>query len=154
MSGRGDGASGRGERPADQRRLATVPVVAQGRGQLLSKTKEPVEPIRPPLSEPLAITPSTPAISRGRGPRLNRAGTGRYDWCPALTWGGAVKIAVDGSLCSGHGRCYSVAADLLQSDDYGFVTIKGTTMEVPPGQEDAARQAAGWCPEQAITVED
>jgi ferredoxin len=65
-----------------------------------------------------------------------------------------VKIAVDGSLCSGHGRCYSVAPDLLQSDDDGFVSIKGTTMEVPAGQEELARRAADWCPEQAITVED
>jgi ferredoxin len=64
-----------------------------------------------------------------------------------------VRIAVDGKLCSGHGRCYDVASDLLSSDDEGFVTIKGSSAEVPPALEDQARQAVDWCPEQAITLE-
>jgi ferredoxin len=64
-----------------------------------------------------------------------------------------VKIAVDGRLCSGHGRCYSVAPELLAGDDEGFVTIRGSSTDVPPGLEDTARQAADWCPEQAITVQ-
>jgi ferredoxin len=65
-----------------------------------------------------------------------------------------VKITVDAGLCTGHGRCYTVAPDLLDYDDEGFVSIKGQTMEVPPGQEGAARDAALSCPEGAITTSD
>jgi ferredoxin len=65
-----------------------------------------------------------------------------------------VKIKVDAGLCTGHGRCYTVAPDLLSYDDEGFVTIRGTAVEVPPDQSDAAREAANSCPEGAITLED
>ncbi len=65
-----------------------------------------------------------------------------------------MRIAVDGGLCTGHGRCYSVAPDLLESDDEGFVTIRGSSIDVPPGQESAAKDAAAWCPEGAITISE
>ncbi|MGE3621071.1 MAG: ferredoxin [Acidimicrobiia bacterium] len=65
-----------------------------------------------------------------------------------------MKITVDAVLCSGHGRCYSVAPDLLEPDDEGFVSIRGASLDVPVGMEDAARKAAGWCPERAITIVD
>jgi ferredoxin len=65
-----------------------------------------------------------------------------------------VRISVDEKLCSGQGRCYITAPDLLDCDDEGFVSIKGTSMEVPVGMEDAARRAANVCPEDAITVTD
>jgi ferredoxin len=64
-----------------------------------------------------------------------------------------VRIVVDGRLCSGHGRCYSVAPDLLSSDDEGFVTLRGSSTEVPAGLEDQAMQARDWCPEGAIRLE-
>jgi ferredoxin len=64
-----------------------------------------------------------------------------------------VKIKVDGDLCQGHGRCYTLAPDLLSYDDEGFVTIKGSSMEVPAGQEAAAEDATNSCPEGAITLE-
>ena len=64
-----------------------------------------------------------------------------------------MNIAVDARLCSGHGRCYSVAPELLDGDGEGFVTIRGTSTEVPARLEDKARQAAEWCPEQAITLQ-
>lgn len=63
-----------------------------------------------------------------------------------------MRIAVDGNLCSGQGRCYITSPELLDCDDEGFVSIKGTSMEVPPGLEDAARKAANVCPEDAITI--
>ena len=65
-----------------------------------------------------------------------------------------MKIAVDETLCQGHGRCYAVAPELLEADDEGFVTIKGSAIEVPAGQEEAARKAQLACPEDAITIED
>jgi ferredoxin len=65
-----------------------------------------------------------------------------------------VKITVDADMCTGHGRCYTVAPDLLEYDDEGFVSIRGQTIEVPAGQEGAARDAALSCPEGAITTSE
>lgn len=63
-----------------------------------------------------------------------------------------MKLAFDGSLCRGHGRCYDLAEDLLEDDDEGFVTARGQTIDVPPDQVADARNAAGSCPEGAITI--
>jgi ferredoxin len=63
-----------------------------------------------------------------------------------------VKLAVDGRSCMGHGRCYQVASDLLTFDDEGYVTIRDATIDVPDDQIEAAEDAAGTCPEQAITL--
>ena len=52
----------------------------------------------------------------------------------------------------GHGRCYLMAPDLLTYDDEGFVTIRDQTIDVPADQVEAAEEAAGTCPEQAITL--
>ena len=52
----------------------------------------------------------------------------------------------------GHGRCYLMAPDLLTDDDEGFVTIRDQTIDVPADQVEAAEEAAGTCPEQAITL--
>ena len=66
-----------------------------------------------------------------------------------------MKITVDAEKCMGHGRCYTVAPDLLTYDEEGFVTIRGQVVEVPPEQEAAAREAVESCPEQApALVED
>jgi ferredoxin len=65
-----------------------------------------------------------------------------------------MKIRVDEELCTGHGRCYTLAPELLSYDDEGYVTIRGTAMEVPAEQESQAKEAAASCPEGAITIED
>jgi ferredoxin len=65
-----------------------------------------------------------------------------------------MRITVDGHLCSGQGRCYTLAPELLSCDDEGFVTIKGTSLDVPSGLETAARTAMNACPEDAITLSD
>jgi ferredoxin len=63
-----------------------------------------------------------------------------------------VRIAVDGASCMGHGRCYVLAPDLLACDDEGYVTIRDEAIDVPDDQVEAAEEAAGTCPEQAITL--
>ena len=63
-----------------------------------------------------------------------------------------MKLAVDAAGCMGHGRCYLMAPDLLADDDEGYVTIRGQAIDVPADQVDAAEDAAGTCPEQAITL--
>jgi ferredoxin len=63
-------------------------------------------------------------------------------------------IAIDADKCMGHGRCYTVAPDLLTFDDEGFVAERGRCWELQPDQEAAAAEAANSCPEQAITVSE
>jgi ferredoxin len=63
-----------------------------------------------------------------------------------------LKLRVDGSVCMGHGRCYTVAPDLLTYDEEGFVSIRDATIEVPEDQREAAEDAAATCPEEAISL--
>ena len=63
-----------------------------------------------------------------------------------------MRLTVDGKSCMGHGRCYMMAPDLFAYDDEGYVTIRDQTIEVPADQVEAAEDAAGTCPEQAITL--
>ena len=59
------------------------------------------------------------------------------------------------TACQGHGRCYSLAPDLLESDDEGFVTIAGgDPIEISDDQRELAVELAGTCPEGAIVVID
>ena len=68
--------------------------------------------------------------------------------------GDLMRITVHGDRCTGHGRCYTLAPDLLDCDDEGFVTLRGQTMDVPDGQLMAARDAVAGCPEQAVALLD
>ena len=63
-----------------------------------------------------------------------------------------MHLRVDADRCTGHGRCYSLAPELLQSDDEGFVTVRGSAVDVPAELEEAARRAERACPEDAITL--
>ena len=63
-----------------------------------------------------------------------------------------MKLTVDGASCMGHGRCYQVAPDLVTFDDEGYVTIRDQTIDVSADLLEAAEDAAGTCPEQAITL--
>jgi ferredoxin len=63
-----------------------------------------------------------------------------------------MKLAVNGDLCMGHGRCYSLAENLLDYDDEGYVTARGQVVDVPADRTDNARNAAGSCPERAIQL--
>jgi ferredoxin len=65
----------------------------------------------------------------------------------------AGRLSVDASKCTGHGRCYSVAPHLLSDDDEGFVTLRGSSMEITADQWDDAEDAVAACPERAISLE-
>jgi ferredoxin len=52
----------------------------------------------------------------------------------------------------GHGRCYAVAPELLDCDDEGYVTVRGSAIDVPEDQVGQARDAAANCPERAIEL--
>jgi ferredoxin len=65
-----------------------------------------------------------------------------------------MKVLIDGASCMGHGRCYTVAPDVFTYDDEGYPTIRDELIEVPADQAAAADEAAGTCPEQAISLID
>jgi ferredoxin len=60
-----------------------------------------------------------------------------------------VKISVDEERCQGHARCYSLAPDLFNIDDYGQSSVVGDGT-VPSGREESARLAIANCPEHAV----
>jgi ferredoxin len=47
-----------------------------------------------------------------------------------------------------------MAPDLLTFDDEGYVTLRGDSMDVPQDLRDMAEEAAGSCPEDAISLID
>ena len=64
-----------------------------------------------------------------------------------------MRIKVDTEKCQGHNRCYSLAPELFDVDDYGYAKeIDDGT--VPPELEDKAKLAAANCPELAISIEE
>jgi ferredoxin len=63
-----------------------------------------------------------------------------------------VKLCVS-EACQGHGRCYTLAPQLLNSDDEGFVTIRGgDPIDVPDDRRELAEEVEGTCPENAISL--
>jgi len=62
-----------------------------------------------------------------------------------------VKIHVDQEKCQGHNRCYAIAPELFDVDDYGTASALNEGI-VPPGLEDKARLAVANCPEFAVQI--
>ena len=62
-----------------------------------------------------------------------------------------MRIRLDTERCQGHGRCYTLAPDLFDSDDLGHCVL--LVDEVPSASEDDARNGVDNCPEQALSVE-
>jgi ferredoxin len=62
-----------------------------------------------------------------------------------------MQVHLDAEKCQGHNRCYALAPELFDVDDYGqaMLLVEGT---VPAELEDKARLAASNCPEYAITI--
>ena len=62
----------------------------------------------------------------------------------------SMRLSVDESRCTGHGRCYSLAPELFDSDERGHSVVLHE--EVPAGLEDQARTAVDNCPESALSL--
>ena len=62
-----------------------------------------------------------------------------------------VKIRVDPDLCEGHNRCFALAPELFEVDDYGLSRALNDGV-VPPDRVEQARLAVDNCPEFAISV--
>lgn len=63
----------------------------------------------------------------------------------------AMRVEVNADLCQGHNRCYALAPELFDVDDYGTAVVIGDGT-VTPELEDKAKLAVANCPEYAITI--
>jgi ferredoxin len=60
------------------------------------------------------------------------------------------RVSVDPDLCTGHGRCYTLAPDVFDADDCGHSVVR--VADVSGQLEEHAVNAEQNCPEQAITL--
>ena len=64
-----------------------------------------------------------------------------------------MRVQVDQTACEGHSRCFAIAPELFDVDDYGVASALNDGV-VPPGLESKAHLAAANCPEHAISVSE
>jgi ferredoxin len=62
-----------------------------------------------------------------------------------------MRVHVDPEKCQGHNRCYALAPELFEIDEYGFSSEVNDGV-VPEDLEDKARLAVANCPEYAISI--
>ncbi len=62
-----------------------------------------------------------------------------------------MRIVLESDKCQGHNRCYALAPELFDVDDYGqsVLLVDG---DIPAELVDKARLAAANCPEFAIKI--
>lgn len=62
-----------------------------------------------------------------------------------------MRVHLDSEKCQGHNRCYALAPELFDVDDFGqaVLLVEG---ELPEELHDKARLAAANCPEYAIKI--
>jgi ferredoxin len=63
-----------------------------------------------------------------------------------------MRIEVDPEVCTGHGRCYTLAPEVYDADDDGYCATR--SLDVPPHLEEQAMVGVRSCPERAIRVVD
>ena len=64
-----------------------------------------------------------------------------------------MRVQIDSEKCQGHNRCYALAPELFDVDDYGTAFVLGDG-NVPSELADKARLAVANCPEMAISLSD
>ena len=64
-----------------------------------------------------------------------------------------MRVTVDSKKCQGHNRCFALAPELFDVDDYGTAVVIGDG-SVPANLEEKARLAVANCPEFAIEIEE
>jgi ferredoxin len=64
-----------------------------------------------------------------------------------------MKVSIEAEKCQGHNRCYALAPELFDVDDYGQAVVIGDG-DVAAGLEDKARLAVANCPEYAISIQE
>jgi len=66
-------------------------------------------------------------------------------------YGWPMRVVLDSARCQGHNRCYAIAPEIFDVDEYGMAVLLHDGA-VPTGLEDKATLAAANCPEFAIKV--
>lgn len=61
-----------------------------------------------------------------------------------------LRFSIDTDLCSGHGRCYTLAPDGFDADDIGYGEVKDAIH--PDSERESMEAVAHACPEGAISV--
>jgi len=61
-----------------------------------------------------------------------------------------MKVRIDTDLCTGHGRCYSLAPEVFEPDDLGHGRV--ILEDVPEQLRQRAELGVKNCPEQAISI--
>ncbi len=62
-----------------------------------------------------------------------------------------MRVELDLQRCQGHNRCYALAPEIFDVDDYGMAVLLNQGV-VPAGLEDKAMLAIANCPEFAIAL--
>jgi ferredoxin len=62
-----------------------------------------------------------------------------------------MRVEIDAAKCQGHGRCFTIAPSVFDSDDLGNGVVLGDG-SVPPELEHEVRLAAANCPESAVVL--
>ena len=62
-----------------------------------------------------------------------------------------MRLVIDAERCTGHGRCYSLAPDVVEPDDRGLGVVVATG-ELDDAQLAQAERAVLNCPEQAVSL--
>ncbi len=63
----------------------------------------------------------------------------------------SMRVHVDAEKCQGHNRCYAIAPEIFDVDDYGNAHELHDGV-VPAALEEKARMAVANCPEYAISI--
>ena len=64
-----------------------------------------------------------------------------------------MRVRGNSELCQGHNRCYALAPDLFDVDDFGYAHARFDEA-LPSEMEPLARLAQANCPEHAVEVLD
>lgn len=64
-----------------------------------------------------------------------------------------MRVTIDHDVCQGHGRCFTIAPHLFESDELGNGVVVGDGV-VPAGEEHLATLAVANCPEGAVRIEE
>ena len=62
-----------------------------------------------------------------------------------------MRLRIDTDACTGHGRCYVLAPDLVDCDDEGYGQV--TKADIGADDEAQARKAVLGCPERAVHLD-
>jgi ferredoxin len=64
-----------------------------------------------------------------------------------------MRVSIDRERCTGHGRCYMVAAGVFGDDDDGYGVVTVDEANLTPDLVEQAALAAASCPEGAVVFE-